>query len=357
MVDFEVGTSSLVRTWANSGTKVDTDITLVGGIPKTNIGWQPQEKPPSQYFNFQMNQLGQKINHCLQNGVPLWNATTTYVSGNMVTYSNDAWLCMTGNINSSPTLLNSNWVKASTATDIATVNATVVSLFGNPTGGNPTRTSDTTITLPAGLMAKTTDGLNVIKLTSNVVVDISVNGAINRLDTGTVTNETWYYVWLVRNPSTTSMGGLLSLSATTPTLPSGFSQKAFLGFAIRYRNSKIFPFVVDMNRRQFTHLPEGDGNSLQVFNTGLTTAYQDIDITAWAFPLSKSVDLTTRNTNGIANNFNVRPRGMTGDNPPSNGQASEHNRYVLPLLSDVVIQAKSSNASATNSIDIHGYGF
>lgn len=111
MVDFEVGTSSLIRTWANSGTKVNTDTTLVTGIPKTNIGWQPQEKPPSQYFNFQMNQLGQKINHCLQNGVALWNATTTYVSGNMVTYSNDAWMCMTTNINSAPTLLNSNWVR------------------------------------------------------------------------------------------------------------------------------------------------------------------------------------------------------------------------------------------------------
>lgn len=111
MVDFEVGTSSLVRTWANSGTKVDTDITLVGGVPKTNIGWQPQEKPPSQYFNFQMNQIGKKINHCLQNGIALWNATTTYASGNMVTYSNDAWMCMTGNINSAPTLLNSNWVR------------------------------------------------------------------------------------------------------------------------------------------------------------------------------------------------------------------------------------------------------
>jgi hypothetical protein len=356
MVDFEVGTSSLVRTWANSGTKVNTDTTLVSGTPKTNIGWQPQEKPPSQYFNFQMNQLGQKINHCLQNGIAFWNATTTYASGNMVTYSNDAWLCMTGNINSAPTLLNSNWVKASTATDIATVNTTIVSLFGNPTGGNPTRTSDTTITLPAGLMAKTTDGLDVIKLTSNSVVDISVNGLINRLDTGTVTNDTWYYVWLLKNPTTDTMGGLLSLSATTPTLPSGFSKKAFLGFAIRYRNSKIFPFVVDMNQRRFTHLPEGDGNSLLVFNSS-GTAYQDVDITAWAFPLSKSVDLTARNVNGVGNNFQVRAKGMTGDNPPSTGQASEHNRYVLPLLSDVVIQVKSSNGGAVNNVDIHGYGF
>jgi hypothetical protein len=358
MVANEIGTSNLVRTWANAGTKTDADgVTIVGGAIKTDVGWQAGEKPPYQFLNSQMNQYGQKINHLLQNGVAFWNATTAYISGNMVTYGSNAWLCMTGNTNSAPTLINSNWVKASTATDITTVNSTIISLFGNPTGGNPTRTSDTTITLPAGLMAKTTDGLDVIKLTSNAVVDISVNGLINRLDIGTVTNDAWYYLWLVKNSTTGTMGGLLSLSATTPTLPSGFSKKAFVGFAIRYKNSKIYPFVVDMNQRRFTHLSEGDGNTLSVFNAGLTTAYQDIDITAWAFPLSKSIDLTARNTNGIANNFNVRPKGMTGDNPPSNGQASEHNRYIMALLSEVVIQAKSSNASSTNSIDIHGYGF
>lgn len=121
MVDFEVGTSSLIRTWANSGTKVNTDTTLVTGVPKTNIGWQPQEKPPSQYFNFQLNQLGQKINHCLQNGIALWNATTSYVSGNLVTYSNDAWMCMSTNTNSSPTLLNSNWVRVLKNSDSSTI--------------------------------------------------------------------------------------------------------------------------------------------------------------------------------------------------------------------------------------------
>jgi microcystin-dependent protein len=121
MVDFEIGTSGLLRTWANSGTKVNTDTTLVGGTPKTNIGWQPQEKPPSQYFNFQMNQLGQKINHCLQNGIAYWNNTTTYASGNMVTYSNDAWLCITANTNSAPNLLNSNWVRVLKNSDSASI--------------------------------------------------------------------------------------------------------------------------------------------------------------------------------------------------------------------------------------------
>lgn len=359
MVANEIGTSNLLRTWANAGTKTDTDgVTIVGGAIKTDVGWQAGEKPPYQFLNDQMNKYGQKINHCLQNGVPLWNSTTTYTAGNAVGYTNSVWLCVTGNTNSAPTLLNSNWLKVSTATEIATVNSTIISLFGNPTGGNPTRTSDTTITLPAGLMAKTTDGLDVIKLTSNAVIDISVNGAINRLDTGTVTNDTWYYVWLLKNPTTGTMGGLLSLSATTPTLPSGFSKRAFLGFAIRYKNSKIYPFVVDMNRRQFTHLPEGDGNTLSVVNRTLNTSYEDIDITAWAFPLSKSIDLTMRSTSGSGINSYVRAKGQIGDNPPSVAIGAEHNRFILPLISDVVIQAKQEGGSGqTKSIDIHGYGF
>jgi hypothetical protein len=38
-----------------------------------------------------------------------WNATTTYVAGNEVTYSGDYWTCVTANLNSIPSLSNSNW--------------------------------------------------------------------------------------------------------------------------------------------------------------------------------------------------------------------------------------------------------
>lgn len=45
-------------------------------------------------------------------------------------------------------------------------------------------------------------------------------GSINTLDTGTIANNTWYYVWLCKG--STGIGGVLSTSATAPTIPSGY---------------------------------------------------------------------------------------------------------------------------------------
>jgi hypothetical protein len=49
----------------------------------------------------------------------------------------------------------------------------------------------------------------------------SGNGA---LDTGAIANNTWYHVYLIKNPTSGAVDVLISLSATTPTvLPSGYS--------------------------------------------------------------------------------------------------------------------------------------
>lgn len=48
------------------------------------------------------------------------------------------------------------------------------------------------------------------------------------IDTGSLTTSTWYYTYLINNGTTTA--GLLSLSATAPTMPSGYIYKCQLGF-------------------------------------------------------------------------------------------------------------------------------
>ena len=45
------------------------------------------------------------------------------------------------------------------------------------------------------------------------------------LDTGTAANSTWYYIWAIYNPTTDSADYLLSVSATSPTMPSGYTYK------------------------------------------------------------------------------------------------------------------------------------
>lgn len=62
----------------------------------------------------------------------------------------------------------------------------------------------------------------------NVSYSITSSGA-NGLDTGTEANSTWYYEWIIYNPSTLTVASLLSLSATAPTMPSGYTAKARVG--------------------------------------------------------------------------------------------------------------------------------
>lgn len=53
------------------------------------------------------------------------------------------------------------------------------------------------------------------------------------LDTGTVANNTTYHLWLIRNPTTQVVDVLFSVSATTPTMPTGFTQKRYLWPVVR----------------------------------------------------------------------------------------------------------------------------
>ena len=61
----------------------------------------------------------------------------------------------------------------------------------------------------------------------SLTVSGSANGA-NGLDTGSLAANTWYAVYVIYNGTTTA--GLLSLSATAPTMPSGYTHKARVGW-------------------------------------------------------------------------------------------------------------------------------
>lgn len=86
------------------------------------------------------------------------------------------------------------------------------------------------------LVVRNSDGLPVLLSNVSTSVNIATSGA-GGLDTGTEANSTWYYVWLVYNGSTVS--GLLSVSATTPTMPSGYTYKALVG-CVRNKSSGNF---------------------------------------------------------------------------------------------------------------------
>ena len=49
------------------------------------------------------------------------------------------------------------------------------------------------------------------------------------MDTGSVANSTYYYIWLIRKDSDGSIDALFSASATAPTMPAGYTYKRVIG--------------------------------------------------------------------------------------------------------------------------------
>lgn len=70
---------------------------------------------------------------------------------------------------------------------------------------------------------------NISVTSVDLTIDCSSTGA-NKLDAGSLAADTWYYVWAIYDPSTTTTAGLISTSATSPTMPTGYTKKRLIGY-------------------------------------------------------------------------------------------------------------------------------
>ena len=69
-------------------------------------------------------------------------------------------------------------------------------------------------------------GSSLLLASVDETADITVSGA-GGLDTGTETSAGWYHIWIIYNGSSTD--ALLSVSASSPTLPGGYTHYAYVG--------------------------------------------------------------------------------------------------------------------------------
>jgi hypothetical protein len=88
-------------------------------------------------------------------------------------------------------------------------------------------TSNTAVTVTATQIAIGSTTGTYTPNTISLTLSTGTTGA-NALDTGTVAASTWYAVWAIYNETT--VAGLLSLSATAPTMPSGYTHKGRIGW-------------------------------------------------------------------------------------------------------------------------------
>jgi hypothetical protein len=79
------------------------------------------------------------------------------------------------------------------------------------------------------------------KLVDFAAATIAIDGA--GLDTGTVANSTWYYLWVFYNPTTDDAIYRLSASSTSPTMPSGYTFKRAIHAVLTNSSANIVAAV------------------------------------------------------------------------------------------------------------------
>lgn len=81
------------------------------------------------------------------------------------------------------------------------------------------------------------------------IVDGTVQNQVNGTDAAlSISTNTWYAIWVIGNPSTRVVGGLISGEAVSPALPAGFTFKALAGW-MRTDGSSHFLKALQMGRR------------------------------------------------------------------------------------------------------------
>lgn len=86
------------------------------------------------------------------------------------------------------------------------------------------------------------DDSTIMEWGVNLNIDITSSG-VGGLDAGVEANNTWYYVYVIYNPTTNTYNGLLSTSSTTPTLPAGYTKYRRVGSIRNDGSSDIIRFT------------------------------------------------------------------------------------------------------------------
>jgi len=105
----------------------------------------------------------------------------------------------------------------------------------------------TSVGISAGICANgnggTTYNLTLPSAITKTFSNFSSGSGNGGLDTGSISANTWYNVFIIRRDSDGTTDGLISLSPTSPTMPAGYTANRRLGSFKTNNSSQITPFT------------------------------------------------------------------------------------------------------------------
>ncbi len=184
----------------------------------------------------------------------------------------------------------------------------------------------------------------------SVTPSLAVSG-VNGLDTGTSATNTWYYVFVIWDGTTTA--GLLSLSDSAPTLPAGYTHFRRVGAIRSDGTANKFPLRIKQLGNIAVYQPIGGGNTVgypQMYSTSSVVSLVPVSVSAFIPSTSQRMAFTVAASSSIfsvvTNNSNV-----AGVHALANGG----NRvYFEATLETNIIYVTNSSA---NQATLHAAGW
>ena len=131
------------------------------------------------------------------------------------------------------------WVIANPATGVLVVSvASIQGQFKNLQASATGLTANVSVTCDEIAVESGGNAYQTLRAV-NLTISGAASGVANGLDTGALAVSTWYSLWVIWNGATTA--GLMSLSATAPTLPGGYTHKARVGWVRTDASGNKYP--------------------------------------------------------------------------------------------------------------------
>lgn len=173
-------------------------------------------------------------------------------------------------IDASDEFLRDNWAAIEVMVGSPTINLVVQ------------QTSATTVTITAdrtALFNAAAPPLCYAARSVSLTAAITASGA-NGLDAGSEAANTWYFIWVIYDPASDTVASLLSTSATSPTMPSGYTFKRLVGVARNDGSSNFVPFIQRGNRVSYKAAQE-------ILTAGTATTYTQIAMAVYLPSITK----------------------------------------------------------------------
>lgn len=189
---------------------------------------------------------------------------------------------------------------SSTNATLSSLVSGIVARSGYIHGLRVTRSGSTAIQIATGICVDDSRSFE-IDITSPVTVSFSSSGA-GGLDTGSIAGNTLYYIFVIADSNgINSSDGLISLSISNPTVPSGYNKKRRIGSILTNSSGENYFFnqVGEGTTRYMMYEPNPsvDGSFLAIVNTGTATSYAAVDCSGRAPTTTKSFYIAINHLN------------------------------------------------------------